>query len=140
MNEEKESNTVEEIVESQETTTPSLLDKMSQRGKAVLDARAKNLYVALRTEAQQRVSAAYSDVLALETEIATHQDLSPKNAHDLSLNIKDAPGAWVAKSLELQKKLYYARLAYSIALKWFNELFPAKDAVSLPEVAPIQGI
>lgn len=132
-----------EEVKNQSTvaeTNPSFLDKLSLRGKEALNARAKNVYVAIRTEAQQRVSAAYAEVLSVETEIANHEDVGVKNAQDLKPDMKEAPAVWVARALELQKKLYYARLAYSLASNWFNAQFPAKDEVSLPEVKVIQGI
>lgn len=132
-----------EEVKNQSTvaeTNSSFLDKLSLRGKEALNARAKNVYVAIRTEAQQRVSAAYAEVLSVETEIANHEDVGVKNAQDLKPDMKEAPAVWVARALELQKKLYYARLAYSLASNWFNAQFPAKDEVSLPEVKVIQGI
>lgn len=136
MSEEVKTNSQEAPVDG----TPSFLDRLSLRGKDALNARAKNVYVAIRTEAQQRVSAAYAEVLSVETEIANHEDVGVKNAQDLKPDMKEAPAVWVAKALELQKKLYYARLAYSLASNWFNAQFPAKDEVSLPEVKIIQGI
>lgn len=119
---------------------PSFLDRLSMRGKEVLDSRAKTKYVGTRTAAEQAVSAAYTKVLTTEAKIAEHNDVSIKNMHDLTPGSNSDPAVWVNQALDLQKELYYARLSYSIAKQWFDEQFPARDNVSLPEVKTIQGI
>jgi len=132
----------EEIKNVEETAVEqlSLLDKLSRRGKDVLDARARNAYVTARTMAQQQVNAAYTKVLAVEAEIASHEDVSIKNINDLTPNMEGGPAVWVEKALKLQKDLYYARLSYSIAKKWFEVQFPKKDDVTLPDVQTIDAI